>query len=210
MVRLLCSATGNTVYQASVMDSGRFHSHGSCFITLMSWNSTVHRNASLSFPLPLRDSRRILQIRSIFRLFKSSARWKHQNKSVEAQAAQHYISCPHFSVLFLLQIKNSVLQEGFCKDGTCLWHSNLKGEDYSPSSEILAKFPSSIFWGDTVFQAELSKQVSAGADWQFLVVILMKRFLWTSTASFLPIQCFLPNGLFQRVTPLVLTQHMLF
>lgn len=39
----------------------------------------------------------------------------------------------------------------------------VKGEA-SPNSKILAKSPSSIFQGGTVFQAELSKQVSAGAD----------------------------------------------
>lgn len=42
----------------SVMDSVRIHSHSSCFITLMSWNSTAHRDASLPFPLSLRGSPR--------------------------------------------------------------------------------------------------------------------------------------------------------
>lgn len=39
----------------------------------------------------------------------------------------------------------------------------VKGEAVSPHSEILAKY-SSIFRGGTIFLAELSKQVSAGAD----------------------------------------------
>lgn len=82
----------------------------------------------------------------------------------------------------------------------------VKREAVSPRSETLAEYSSSIFWGGTVFLAELSKQVSAGADWQFLVVILMEIFHWMSTASFLSIQCFLANGFLWRVTPLKLAQ----
>lgn len=40
----------------------------------------------------------------------------------------------------------------------------VKGEAASLHSETLAKYSSSIFRGGAVFLAELSKQVSAGAD----------------------------------------------
>lgn len=40
----------------------------------------------------------------------------------------------------------------------------VKREAASPHPEILGKYSSSIFRGGIVFLAELSKQVSAGAD----------------------------------------------